>query len=148
MFVGEAPGREEDIQGIPFVGAAGDLLNRMIAAIGLSREAVYIANVVKCRPPQNRDPEPDEVASCEGYLARQIEIIGPDVICTLGRFAAQCLLETSEPLGRLRGKVGTYAGIKLIPTYHPAALLRNPQWKRPAWDDLRRLRKEYDGTDL
>ena len=148
MFVGEAPGREEDVQGIPFVGAAGDLLNRMIASIGLSREAVYIANVVKCRPPQNRDPEPDEVASCEAYLARQIEIVEPDVICTLGRFAAQCLLKTTESLGRLRGKVAAYEGIKLIPTYHPAALLRNPQWKRPAWDDLRRLRKEYDGVEV
>ena len=147
MFVGEAPGREEDIQGVPFVGAAGDLLNRMMASVGLSREAVYVANVVKCRPPQNRDPEPDEVASCEAYLARQIEIVEPDLICTLGRFAAQCLLKTTESLARLRVKVGAYGGIRLIPTYHPAALLRNPQWKRAAWDDLRRLRKAFDGTD-
>lgn len=148
MFVGEAPGAEEDRQGAPFVGAAGELLTRMIESIGLSREAVYIANLIKCRPPGNRDPKPDEVAACEPYLARQIEIVQPQVICTLGRFASQALLETDEPMGRLRGRVFSYRGVKLIPTYHPAALLRNERWKRPAWEDLKLLRREYDGTEI
>ncbi len=148
MFIGEAPGREEDRQGLPFVGAAGELLTRMIESTGLRREEVYIANVIKCRPPSNRDPEPDEVASCEPYLVRQIEIVKPLVICTLGRFAAQALLKTTESMGRLRGRVFVYEGIKLIPTYHPAALLRNPQWKRPAWEDLKLVRREYDGLEL
>lgn len=148
MFIGEAPGREEDRQGLPFVGAAGELLTRMIESTGLRREEVYIANVIKCRPPGNRDPEPDEVASCEPYLVRQIEIVKPLVICTLGRFAAQALLKTTESMGKLRGQVLAYEGIKLIPTYHPAALLRNPQWKRPAWEDLKLVRREYDGLEL
>ncbi len=148
MFIGEAPGREEDRQGAPFVGAAGELLTRMIESIGLSRDEVYIANIIKCRPPGNRDPEPDEVESCEPYLARQIELIKPQVICTLGRFAAQALLKTTESMGRLRGQVFTYEGIKLIPIYHPAALLRNSQWKRPTWEDLKRVRKEYDGREF
>ena len=148
LFVGEAPGAEEDRQGVPFVGAAGQLLTRMILSIGLSREQVYIANIIKCRPPGNRDPEPDEIAQCEPYLIRQLEVIQPAIICTLGRFAAQTLLKTSESMGRLRGRVFTYQEIKLIPTYHPAALLHNPQWKRPTWEDLKLLRKEYDGTEL
>ena len=148
MFVGEAPGREEDRQRLPFVGPAGELLTRMIESIRLSRDEVYIANVIKCRPPNNRDPKPDEIASCEPFLVSQIETIQPSVICTLGRFAAQVLLKTNEPMGQLRGRVGHYQGIKVVPTYHPAALLRNPQWKRRAWEDLKRLRREYDGLDL
>ena len=148
MFVGEAPGREEDRQGLPFVGPAGELLTRMIESIRFSRDEVYIANVIKCRPPANRDPKPDEIASCEPYLIRQIETIQPSVICALGRFAAQVLLKTSEPMGQLRGRMGHYQGIKVVPTYHPAALLRNPQWKRRAWEDLKRLRREHDGLDL
>lgn len=148
MFVGEAPGREEDLKGFPFVGAAGDLLTKMIEGIKLSRDEVYIANVVKCRPPNNRDPQVDEIEQCEPFLIRQIELIQPRVVCTLGRFAAQTLLKTTTSMGRLRGKIYEYSGIKLIPTYHPAALLRNPQWKRPAWEDLKLLRFEYDGTQL
>ena len=148
LFGGEAPGREEDRQGVPFVGAAGELLTRMIESIQLSRDAIYIANIIKCRPPENRNPEPDEIASCEPYLARQIEILDPSVICALGRFAAQALLKTTEPMGSLRGRVFAYGGIKLMPTYHPAALLYNPEWKRPAWEDLKLLRREYDGLEL
>ncbi len=148
MFVGEAPGREEDLQGLPFVGPAGDLLTKMIAGIKLTREDIYIANIIKCRPPGNRDPQADEIEQCEPYLLRQIAFIQPKVICALGRFAAQTLLKTTTSLGRLRGKVYGYNGIKLIPTYHPAALLRNPQWKRPAWEDLKLLRFEYDGLQL
>jgi uracil-DNA glycosylase family 4 len=148
MFVGEAPGAEEDRQGVPFVGAAGQLLTKMIESIGLLREDVYIANVIKCRPPGNRDPEPAEVASCEPFLKRQIDLIKPSVICTLGRFAAQTLLKTSESMGRLRGRLFVYEGTKVVPTYHPAALLRNPQWKRPTWEDLRMLRREYDGMEI
>ena len=148
MFIGEAPGAEEDRQGVPFVGPAGELLTRMIASIGLTRDAVYIANVIKCRPPGNRDPNADEVGACEPILHRQIEIVGPAIICTLGRAAAQTLLESDEPIGKLRGKVFSYRGAKLIPTYHPAALLRNAQWKRPAWEDLKLLRRELDGVAL
>jgi uracil-DNA glycosylase family 4 len=148
MFVGEAPGAEEDRQGVPFVGASGQLLTRMIEAIGLTRDEVYIANVVKCRPPNNRDPKPGEIVSCEPYLIRQIELIKPQIICTLGRFAAQTLLKTTESMGRLRGKVFDYHGVKLIPTYHPAALLHNAQWKQPTWEDLKLVRKLYDGTEI
>ena len=144
LFVGEAPGKDEDLQGLPFVGAAGALLTRMIESIGLRRDDVYIANVIKCRPPNNRDPEPDEISKCEPYLHRQVEIISPIVICSLGRFAAQVLLQTNESMGKLRGRLFAYRGIKLIPTYHPAALLRNAHWKRPAWNDLNLLRSEYD----
>jgi DNA polymerase len=146
MFIGEAPGADEDRMGLPFVGAAGALLTRMIEAIGFQREEVYIANVIKCRPPGNRDPQPEEVNTCKPYLERQIEHIQPVVICALGRFAAQTLLDTDEPLGTLRGRLFTYRGIHLIPTYHPAALLRNQQWKRPAWQDLQLLRRVYDGA--
>jgi len=148
MFIGEAPGAEEDRQGVPFVGASGQLLSRMIEKIQLRREDVYIANVIKCRPPENRDPEPEEIACCEPYLKRQIEIVAPTVICTLGRFAAQTLLNTTEPMGRLRGRVFAYEGIKMVATYHPAALLYNPKWRYPAWEDLKLLRKEYDGLTL
>lgn len=148
MFVGEAPGADEDRQGLPFVGAAGQLLTRMIEAMGLTREDVYIANIIKCRPPNNRDPKPEELAACQPYLAQQIDLIAPVVICTLGRFAAQTLLQTTESMGRLRGKIFDYQGAKLIPTYHPAALLRNAQWKRPTWEDLKLVRKLYDGTEI
>ena len=148
MFIGEAPGAEEDKQGVPFVGAAGQLLTRMIEAMGLQREEVYIANVIKCRPPNNRDPLPEEIAQCEPYLIQQIEMVSPVVICTLGRFAAQTLLKTTDSMGRLRGRVFDYCGVKLVPTYHPAALLRNAQWKRPTWEDLKRVRNLYDGTEL
>jgi DNA polymerase len=148
MFIGEAPGAEEDRQGLPFVGAAGQLLTRIIEAMGLGRQEVYICNVVKCRPPNNREPLPDEIETCEPYLKRQIELVRPRVICALGRVAAQALLKTTEPMNRLRGRVHQYQGIPLIATYHPAALLRNPQWKRPTWEDIKCLRREYDGVEL
>ncbi len=146
LFVGEAPGADEDRTGLPFVGSAGALLTRMIEAIGFQREDVYIANVIKCRPPANRDPLPAELETCRPYLERQIALIQPVAICALGRFAAQTLLKTDEPLGELRGQLFTYRGIPLIATYHPAALLRNRQWKRPAWQDLQLLRRVYDGA--
>jgi DNA polymerase len=143
MFVGEGPGRDEDLSGEPFVGAAGALLTRMIQAMGLSREAVYIANVVKCRPPENRDPEPDEIALCLPFLLAQIEAVAPDVIVTLGRPAAQSLLRTSESITRMRGswRTLTLAGreIRVMPTFHPAYLLRNAEAKRPAWEDLKQV---------
>lgn len=148
MFVGEAPGAEEDRQGEPFVGAAGQLLTKIIEAMGLRREEVFICNILKCRPPNNRDPQPDEIELCEPYLKRQIEIVQPQVICTLGRFAAQTLLRSSESMGRLRGQLHHYEGIPLVATYHPAALLRNPQWKRPTWEDIKRVRQVYDGVAL
>ena len=140
MFVGEAPGRDEDAQGIPFVGRAGQLLTKMIEAIGLRREDVYIANVIKCRPPENRNPEPDEVASCEPFLFRQVGAIAPTVIVALGTFAAQTLLKTQEPISRLRGRVFKYGGARLIPTFHPAFLLRSPDRKRDAWQDLKQAK--------
>jgi len=136
------------LQGKPFVGRAGQLLDKIIQAIHFTREQVYIANILKCRPPNNRDPEPEEIAQCEPHLVRQIELIQPKIICALGRIAGQTLLKTSESLGRLREKVHRYHSVKLIVTYHPAALLRNPQWKRPAWEDMKRLRREYDGVEL
>ncbi len=144
MFIGEAPGRDEDLQGEPFVGAAGQLLNKILGAIGFERGDVYIANILKCRPPGNRDPQPTEIASCEPILRRQIEIIRPVVLCTLGAFAARTMLGVSAGISRLRGRVHDYRGIPLIPTYHPAALLRNPSWKRPTWEDVQLLRAEYD----
>jgi DNA polymerase len=140
MFVGEAPGQDEDIQGIPFVGRAGQLLTKMIEAIELKREQVYIANVIKCRPPQNRNPEPDEVATCEPFLFRQIDAIRPRVIVALGKFAAQALLRSNEPISRLRGRVFDYRGAVLVPTFHPAFLLRSPDYKREAWEDLKKVR--------
>jgi DNA polymerase len=124
MFVGEAPGGDEDVQGVPFVGRAGQLLTRIIEAIGLERDATYIANVIKCRPPQNRNPEPDEIETCEPFLLRQIDIIRPKVIVTLGKFAAQTLLRSQEPISRLRGRIFDHHGAKLIPTFHPAYVLR------------------------
>jgi uracil-DNA glycosylase len=138
MFIGEAPGRDEDIQGIPFVGRAGQLLTKMIEAIGLRRDEVYIANVIKCRPPENRNPEPDEVAACEPFLFRQVGAINPTVIVALGTFAAQALLETQESISRLRGRVYKYRDAQLIPTFHPAYLLRSPERKRDAWEDLKK----------
>jgi uracil-DNA glycosylase len=140
MFVGEAPGADEDVQGIPFVGRAGQLLTKIIEAIGLSRDDVYIANVIKCRPPQNRNPEPDEVDTCEPFLFRQIDVIKPKVIVALGKFAAQALLRTDAPISRLRGRVFEYRGAKLIPTFHPAYLLRNPASKREVWEDMKVVR--------
>jgi DNA polymerase len=140
MFVGEAPGRDEDLQGIPFVGRAGQLLTKIIEAIGLKRDDVYIANVIKCRPPENRNPEPDEVATCEPFLFQQIDIIKPRVIVALGKFAAQTLLRTLDPISRLRGRVYDYRGAKLIPTFHPAYLLRNPSSKREVWEDMKLVR--------
>jgi DNA polymerase len=141
MFVGEAPGRDEDLQGFPFVGRAGQLLTKIIEAIALKREDVYIANVIKCRPPENRNPEPDEVETCEPFLFRQIDIIKPRVIVALGKFAAQALLRTLDPISRLRGRVYDYRGAKLIPTFHPAYLLRNPASKREVWEDMKLVRR-------
>lgn len=148
MFIGEAPGKDEDEQGLPFVGRAGKLLTRMIEAIKLSRSEVFIGNILKCRPPKNRDPQADEIEKCEPILIRQIEIIQPVIICALGRIAGQTLLQTKSTLGALRGKVHDYHGVKLIVTYHPAALLRNPNWKPKAWEDLKFLRREYDGMEI
>jgi uracil-DNA glycosylase len=141
MFVGEAPGADEDVQGIPFVGRAGQLLTRIIEAIGLTRDDVYIANVIKCRPPGNRNPEQDEVNTCEPFLYRQIDIIKPKVIVALGTFAAKALLQSTDPISRLRGRTYDYRGAKLIPTFHPAYLLRNPSSKREVWEDMKVARK-------
>src|SRR5499426_3684257 len=140
MFVGEGPGADEDIQGEPFVGRAGQLLTKIIEAIGLRREDVYIANVIKCRPPGNRNPEPDEVEQCEPFLFRQIDAIKPKVIVALGKFAAQSLLRTTDPITRIRGREFTYRDAILIPTYHPAYLLRTPSAKREVWEDMKRVR--------
>jgi uracil-DNA glycosylase len=148
MFIGEAPGGEEDAQGLPFVGRAGKLLTRMIEAMKLNRSDVYIGNILKCRPPENRDPLQLEIDTCEPILIRQIEIIHPKIICALGRISGQTLLRTKAALGALRGKVHNYQGIKLIVTYHPAALLRNPHWKPQTWEDLKFLRRLYDGVEL
>ena len=144
VLVGEAPGAEEDLQGEPFVGRAGQLLNKILEAINFKREEVYICNILKCRPPNNRDPQPEEIASCEPHLWKQLELIKPKIILCLGRIAAQVLLKTNDSLNNLRGKVHDYRGIKLMVTYHPAALLRNPNWKRPAWEDVQKVRKLYD----
>jgi DNA polymerase len=140
MFVGEAPGADEDVQGIPFVGRAGQLLTKIIESIDLTRDEVYIANVIKCRPPQNRNPEPDEVASCQPFLFAQIDTIQPKVIVALGTFAAQTLLATTESISRLRGRTTNCRGAVLIPTFHPAYLLRNPGAKRAVWEDMKRAR--------
>jgi len=144
MFVGEAPGRDEDLKGEPFVGRAGQLLDKIISAIEFQRSEVYIANILKCRPPNNRDPQPAEMEQCFPYLKQQIALIKPKVMCALGRIAAQALLDTKTPLGKLRGKWHVYEGVPLIVTYHPAALLRNPQWKRGTWEDVQTLRARYD----
>ena len=140
MFVGEAPGGDEDIQGEPFVGRAGQLLTKIIEAIGMKRSDVYIANVIKCRPPGNRNPEPDEVERCEPFLFRQIDMVKPKVIVALGKFAAQSLLKTSDPITRLRGREYRFRSATLIPTFHPAYLLRNPSSKRDVWEDMKKVR--------
>ncbi len=137
MFVGEAPGADEDLLGIPFVGRAGQLLTKMIEAMGYARDDVYIANVIKCRPPENRNPDPDEVETCEPFLFQQIAAIRPKVIVALGSFAAKTLLRTQSPISRLRGRVYEYQGAKLVPTFHPSYLLRTPGQKREAWEDLK-----------
>ncbi|GBD35829.1 hypothetical protein HRbin36_00944 [bacterium HR36] len=139
VLVGEAPGQEEDAQGEPFVGPAGQLLNRILVACGLRREEVYICNVLKCRPPNNRTPLPEEIANCRGYLEQQLAIIAPKYICCLGAVAAQTLLQTNQSIGKLRGKVHRYGGAALICTYHPAYLLRNPNAKREVWEDMQLL---------
>jgi DNA polymerase len=140
MFVGEAPGADEDSQGIPFVGRAGQLLTKMIEAINLTRDQVYIANVIKCRPPGNRNPEADEIEQCEPFLFRQIEAVKPKVIVALGSFAAKTLLRSEESISRLRGRIYDFHGAKLIPTFHPSFLLRSPDRKRDAWEDLKKAR--------
>lgn len=144
VVVGEAPGADEDASGRPFVGASGQLLTKILAAVNLRREDVFIANVVKHRPPGNRNPAPDEVAACSPYLVRQLELIRPKVILTVGNFAAQTLLGTKLGISKLRGQVHLYHGVPLIATYHPAALLRNPAWKRPTWEDVQLARRLYD----
>jgi uracil-DNA glycosylase family 4 len=140
MFVGEAPGADEDEQGLPFVGRAGQLLTKIIEAIEMRREDVYICNILKCRPPGNRNPESDEIASCEPFLFRQIASIKPKVICALGTFGAQSLLRTNEPISRLRGQLIDYRGSKFMATFHPAYLLRNPNEKRKVWEDVQIIR--------
>ena len=148
MFVGEGPGRDEDIQGEPFVGRAGQLLNDIITkGMGLKREDVYIANVVKCRPPENRNPEPDEVAACEPFLKKQIDLIRPEVIVGLGKFAVQTLLQNKVPITKVRGTWHQYHGIKLMPTFHPAYLLRNPADKKLVWEDIKKVIKELRGEN-
>lgn len=141
VFVGEGPGETEDLQGVPFVGAAGDLLTKMIEAMGFRRDDVYICNVVKCRPPGNRNPEPDEIAACEPFLRAQLAAIQPKVVVALGKFAAQTLLRDPTPITRMRGNWRTYEGIQLMPTFHPAYLLRSPAEKRKAWEDLQAVMK-------
>jgi uracil-DNA glycosylase len=148
MFVGEAPGRDEDIQGIPFVGRAGQKLTQIIEAIGLTRDDVYIANVIKCRPPENRNPEPDEVEQCEPFLFRQVDTIKPKVIVALGTFAAKSLLKSTDSISRLRGRVYDYRGAKLVPTFHPAFLLRNPSCRREVWEDMKKVRALLSGEDV
>jgi uracil-DNA glycosylase family 4 len=144
LFIGEAPGQDEDQLGEPFVGRAGQLLDKILAAIQLSRKEVYIANILKCRPPGNRDPLPDEVSKCIPYLKEQIRIMKPKLICALGRIAAQNLLATTTPLGKLRGKWHEFEGIPLLVTYHPAALLRFPEYKKETWADMKILKARYD----
>ena len=147
VVIGEGPGAEEDLQGKPFVGRAGQLLTKMLESVGLDRENdAYICNIVKCRPPQNRNPEPDEIAACEPYLLGQLRGIGPKVICALGNFAAQSLLRTREPISKLRGRVHPYGAIPLVPTFHPAFLLRNPgpQYRRQAYDDMKLIKREIE----
>ncbi|WP_291985613.1 uracil-DNA glycosylase [Luteitalea sp.] len=147
MFVGEAPGSDEDVQGIPFVGRAGQLLTKIIEAIEMRREDVYIANVIKCRPPGNRNPEPDEVATCEPFLFRQIDLVKPRVIVALGKFAAQSLLRTDTPITKLRGQVHPFRGAQLVPTFHPAYLLRSPDKKRETWEDMKLVRSLLRGEE-
>jgi DNA polymerase len=143
MLIGEAPGEQEDLKGEPFVGPAGQLLNEMLKALRLRREEVYITNILKSRPPGNRDPRPEEVTACEPFLRRQIALVQPQIILAIGRIAAQSLLKTDAPLSRLRGKVHRYEVIPLVVTYHPAYLLRNPAAKRQAWEDLKLAQRVY-----
>lgn len=144
VLVGEGPGYEEDLQGLPFVGPAGQLLTKILAAIHLRRDEVYICNIIKCRPPGNRNPEPDEIGACIPFLRRQIRAIRPKVICALGAFAAQTLLKTNTPISQLRGNFHTYENISLLPTYHPAFLLRNPAKKRDVWEDIQKVQAAYE----
>jgi uracil-DNA glycosylase family 4 len=146
IFIGEAPGREEDIQGKPFVGRAGQLLTKILAAVGFTREEVYITNILKCRPPENRDPSEREAQACKPYLKRQIELIKPALICALGRIAGQNLLERNASLSVLRENIHYYENVRTVVTYHPAALLRNPNLKRAAWEDIQEVRRIYDET--
>lgn len=143
MFVGEAPGESEDLEGVPFVGRAGRLLDDILKAIDLKREDVYIANVLKCRPPNNRDPKKEEIEQCEPYLLKQIELIKPKLLVALGRISATTLLRSKDSLTAMRGKIFDYHGTDMLVTYHPAALLRNPNWKRPAWEDFKKIRDLY-----
>jgi DNA polymerase len=147
MVIGEGPGYDEDVQGMPFVGKAGQLLTRILQSIGLQRQEVYITNVVKCRPPQNRNPEPDEIRSCHPFLLKQIKAIQPKVICALGTFSAQTLLQTGARISSLRGRFYDLNGVKVFPTYHPAFLLRNPGRKRDVWEDMKQIAKEIGQTD-
>jgi uracil-DNA glycosylase family 4 len=144
VLIGEAPGAEEDAQGEPFVGRAGQLLNKILEAVGMIREEVYICNIIKCRPPENREPLPSEMETCVPYLWKQLDLIKPKIILCLGRVSAQMLLKTNDGLNKLRGKVFDYQGSKVLITYHPAALLRNPAWKRPTWEDMQFFKKIYD----
>ncbi len=148
LFVGEAPGKDEDLQGEPFVGRAGKLLDKILEATGFARNEVYIANVLKCRPPENRDPQPDEMETCSPYLLEQIRLINPKFIVCLGRIAAMQLLETKLALGRLRGTFHNFNGFQVMVTYHPAALLRFAEYKKDVWEDMKMLRRAYDGTEL
>jgi len=141
VFVGEAPGEEEDNQGRPFVGRAGQLLTKIINAMGLKREEVYICNILKCRPPGNRNPKEEEITTCEPFLVKQLEAIDPEIICALGTFAAKTLLRTESPISAIRGKFHDYHGRKLMPTYHPAYLLRNPDAKKLVWEDVQKIMK-------
>ena len=141
MCVGEAPGANEDETGVPFVGRAGQLLDRLLASVGFAREDVYICNVLKCRPPGNRNPEALEIERCSPFLRRQVALVAPEVIVAFGTFASRTLLGLNETLGRMRGRTHRYEGVPLVATYHPAALLRNPNWTRPAWEDLQRVRR-------
>jgi DNA polymerase len=144
LFIGEAPGEQEDLRGEPFVGRAGQLLDEMIRALGLSRERVYIANVLKCRPPKNRDPSAEESLACEPFLLQQVKMVSPKMIVAVGRIAAQNLLKTQVPIGKLRGEVHRYEGIPVVVTYHPAYLLRSQTEKRRAWEDLKLARKTLE----
>jgi DNA polymerase len=145
VLVGEAPGREEDDQGFPFVGEAGRLLDRILFAMKLSRQDVYICNLIKCRPPNNRDPQPEEIAACEQFLKQQLQAIRPRLIVALGRFAAQTLLQSKDPISRLRGHWHAYQGVPVMPTYHPAFLLRNPAGKREVWEDMKQVLHRLKG---
>ncbi len=147
VLVGEAPGADEDMKGEPFVGRAGQLLDKILAAVEMERgDNVYIANILKCRPPNNRDPLPSEVAECEPHLVKQLQLLQPKLILALGRIAAQTLLKTKDPLSKLRGRLHDYHGVPLMVTFHPAALLRNPQWKRPTWEDVQEMVRILKGT--